>query len=144
MGGEAFTRIEKAVTQYLYEFGATREADLIKNVSKQEEVCSDWVKKVIAKLYRKKVINKIKHPNNEVYLTLEKNLRPLELEKQLVKAQATVRAAELQAYGMIDSQKQKKMPNIQQKTITETVEELIQTKKDLMEAIEKLKKLKRS
>jgi len=134
--GEALTRIEQLIIQYLYEYGNTREMDLIDYVSKQG-YSPEWVKKAIKKLYDKKEINKIKHPNNAVYLTLEKDVLPLELEKELIKAQALVRAAELQAYAEID--KHKHVKEYPQKSITEIVEDWIKTEKEINEAIRKLK-----
>lgn len=134
--GEALTEIERLIIQYLYEFGSTREVDLIDHVTKQG-YSPEWVKKSIKKLYDKKVINKIQHPNRAVYFTLEQNIIPLELQKEWIKAQAYVRAAELQAYGEIDKNTPKRI--IPQKTITEIVEDFIKTKNECLEAARKLK-----
>jgi len=134
--GEALTEIEKLIIQYLYEFGNTRENDLIDHVSRQG-YSREWVKKSIKKLYDKKIINKIQHPNRAVYLTLEQNILPLELEKERIKAQAFVRAAELQAYGEIDKNKPVKM--YPRKSIIEDVEDLIKFMNECLEAGKKLK-----
>jgi DNA-binding MarR family transcriptional regulator len=134
--GEALTEIEKLIVQYLYEFGNTRENDLIDYISGQG-YSREWVKKSIKKLYDKKIIDKIQHPNRGVYLTLEQNVLPLELEKEWIKAQAFVKAAELQAYGEIDKNKPVKM--FPRRSIIEDVEDLIKFKNECLEAVKKLR-----
>ena len=95
--------ILEEATKYLEKYGNTREADLLNYLIKVKRYPQRTVKARISKSTGKQ-FHRVVHPTKPpaVYLSLEaqeeKGL-PLELQKELIRAQAAIRAAELSAYG---------------------------------------------
>lgn len=97
--------IAEKIVEYLYEYGDTREADVITYI-KGLGYHIKSVKNAIAKLQKDARINRIVHAKLQppaVYLSLEEKRLPIEIQKELIRANAQMTVAELQAYGMMGS-----------------------------------------
>lgn len=102
---------EKTVLDYLYEFGNTRENDLLRIIEAECGYSKRGCKKVLERLERKKKIFRIVHVKLRppaVYFSRKKHM-PLELQKAIIqekiRAQAQIesaeRSAEIQALGQM-------------------------------------------
>jgi len=103
--GELVVDAEKAVLEYLAEFGDTRETDLIQFIVNEFNYSKRGSKKLIARLEKQEKIFRVIHVKLRppaVYYSVEEYI-PLEIQKELIKAQAKIQAAELEAIGMSDA-----------------------------------------
>jgi predicted transcriptional regulator len=91
--------VEEEILEYLFEYGNTKETDLIRYLQEECRVSDRHIKKVIAKMKKdgkvhRVIHNKLKPP--AVYLSLHEHI-PLEIAKELIRASAEFRKAELEA-----------------------------------------------
>ena len=92
--------LDSAILDYLYEFGNTREADLIKALKNDFAVRT--IKNHLKRLEDDGDIHPIYHTKLRpiaVYYSLKEKHIPLEIQKELIRARAQVEAAELHAYA---------------------------------------------
>jgi hypothetical protein len=94
---------EKTVLGYLYEFGNTRENDLLRVIEVECRYSKRGCKKVLERLENKKKIFRIVHTKLRppaVYFSQSKHM-PLELKKTIIqermRAQAQIESAEINA-----------------------------------------------
>lgn len=93
--------LDSALMDYLYEFGNTREADLIKALEK-EGFRERTIKKHLPRLEKDGKIHAIFHTKLRpvaVYYSVHKEHIPLEIQKEIIRANAQMTSAELAAYG---------------------------------------------
>jgi hypothetical protein len=96
---------ERTVLEYLSEFGDTRESDLIQFIMNELGYSKRGAIKLLHRLEEKKnkkekifrVVHTKLRPPAVYYSTTE--YVPLEIQKELIRAQAEVKAAELAAYA---------------------------------------------
>ncbi|MBE0519668.1 hypothetical protein IBX35_01315 [Candidatus Bathyarchaeota archaeon] len=89
-------KVEKKIILYLYEYGNTRESDLINYGVKKFDYSSEEMKKVIKRMVIKGKIHYIVHSKlepPEVYISL-KELLPPEIAKTLIQAFIQMKARE--------------------------------------------------
>jgi hypothetical protein len=92
---------ETVTLEYLGEYGNTRENDLLKFIERECHLSSRGSKKVLARLEDRRKIFRVVHVKLRppaVYFSAEPYI-PLEIQKELIRAQAEVKSAEL---GAID------------------------------------------
>ena len=93
--------IEEEIIMYLYEYGNAKESDIIGYGKQKFSYSSRGMKKVIDRMERNGKIYRVVHAKLKppgVYLSLKEHV-PLEIQKELIRAQAEVRKAELSAYA---------------------------------------------
>jgi hypothetical protein len=96
--------VEKKIISYLYEYGNTRESDLINYGVKRFDYSSEEMKKVIKRMVIKGKIHYIVHSKlepPEVYLSL-KELLPPEIVKTLIEAFIQMKAGEEDVQKILD------------------------------------------
>lgn len=94
--------IGTGIQDYLYEYGDTREQDLI-NYGKYELGSERGVKKALLRLEKHKRIFRIVHTKLRppaVYYSIREYI-PKDVLKEMIKANAKIQAAEYEAYGRI-------------------------------------------
>lgn len=92
--------VEEGVLQYLSEFSDTREADILQYIVNEHEYSKRGAKKLIKRMEKDKRIFRIVHVKLRppaVYYSSEKYI-PLEIQKELIRAEAQIKAAEFMAY----------------------------------------------
>ena len=93
--------VEKAVPEYLSEFGDTRETDLIQFIVNKFNYSKRGAKKLIGRLEKKEEIFRVVHVKLRppaVYYSVEEYV-PLEIQKELIRAEAMITAAEYEAHS---------------------------------------------
>jgi len=97
-------KVEKKIISYLYEYGNTRESDLINYGVKKFNYSSEEMKKVIKRMVIKGKIHYIVHSKlepPEVYISL-KELLPPEIAKTLIEAFIQMKAREEDVQKILD------------------------------------------
>lgn len=97
-------KVEKEIISYLYEYGNTRESDLINYGVKKFGYSSEEIKKVIKRMAIKGKIHYIVHSKlepPEVYISL-KELLPPEIAKTLIEAFIQMKAREEDVQKILD------------------------------------------
>jgi hypothetical protein len=97
-------KVEKKIISYLYEYGNTRESDLINYGVKKFDYSSEEMKKVIKRMGIKGKIHYIVHSKlepPEVYISL-KELLPPEIAKTLIQAFIQMKAREEDVQKILD------------------------------------------
>ncbi len=97
-------KVEKEIISYLYEYGNTRESDLINYGVKKFDYSSEEMKKVIKRMAIKGKIHYIVHSKlepPEVYISL-KELLPPEIAKTLIEAFIQMKAREEDVQKILD------------------------------------------
>ena len=97
-------KVEKEIISYLYEYGNTRESDLINYGVKKFNYSSEEMKKVIKRMVIKGKIHYIVHSKlepPEVYISL-KELLPPEIAKTLIEAFIQMKAREEDVQKILD------------------------------------------
>jgi hypothetical protein len=97
-------KMEKEIISYLYEYGNTRESDLINYGVKKFDYSSEGMKKVIKQMVIKGKIHYIVHSKlepPEVYISL-KELLPPEIAKTLIEAFIQMKAREEDVQKILD------------------------------------------
>jgi hypothetical protein len=92
---------ETAVLEYLGEYGNTRENDLLRLIERECSLSNRGSKKVLERLEDKKQIFRIVHVKLRppaVYFSAREYI-PIELKKEIIKANAQMKAAEYMAYS---------------------------------------------
>jgi len=93
--------IEEEIAIYLYEYGNTKESDIISYGRQKFSYSSRGMKKVIDRMERDGKIHRVVHVKLKppgVYLSIKEHV-PLEIKKEHIRAQTEVRKAELTAYA---------------------------------------------
>jgi|UniRef100_A0A7C4Y6B8 DNA-binding HxlR family transcriptional regulator len=91
--------IEEKISEYLFEYGNTKESDLIGYLQKECGFSDRHIKKVIDKMEKEGKIHRVVHREMKppsVYLSLHEHI-PLEIAKELIRASAEIRKAEFEA-----------------------------------------------
>lgn len=91
--------VEKAVLDYLSEYGDTKESDLVRFVVNEFSYSKRGSKKLIARLEKQEKIFRIVHSRlrpPSVYYSIKEYI-PNEILKEMIRAEATVQAAEYEA-----------------------------------------------
>jgi len=97
-------KVEKEIISYLYEYGNTRESDLINYGVKKFNYSSEEMKKVIKRMVIKGKIHYIVHSKlepPEVYISL-KELLPPEIARTLIEAFIQMKAREEDVQKILD------------------------------------------
>jgi len=97
-------KVEKKIISYLYEYGNTRESDIINYGVKKFDYSSEEMKKVIKRMVIKGKIHYIVHSKlepPEVYISL-KELLPPEIAKTLIEAFIQTKAGEEDVQKILD------------------------------------------
>jgi len=97
-------KVEKGLISYLYEYGNTKESDLISYGVKKFNYSSEEMKKVIKRMVIKGKIHYIVHSKlepPEVYISL-KELLPPEIAKTLIQAFIQMKAREEDVQKILD------------------------------------------
>lgn len=97
-------KVEKEIISYLYEYGNTRESDLINYGVKKFAYSSEEMKKVIKRMVIKGKIHYIVHSKlepPEVYISL-KELLPPEIARTLIEAFIQTKAREEDVQKILD------------------------------------------
>lgn len=97
-------KVEKEIISYLYEYGNTRESDLINYGVKKFDYSSEEMKKVIKRMVIKGKIHYIVHSKlepPEVYISL-KELLPPEIARTLIEAFIQTKAREEDVQKILD------------------------------------------
>lgn len=97
-------KVEKKIISYLYEYGNTRESDLINYGVKKFNYSSEEMKKVIKRMVIKDKIHYIVHSKlepPEVYISL-KELLPPEIVKTLIEAFIQMKVGEEDVQKILD------------------------------------------
>jgi len=97
-------KVEKKIISYLYEYGNTRESDLINYGVKKFDYSSEEMKKVIKRMGIKGKIHYIVHSKlepPEVYISL-KELLPPEIAKTIIQAFIQMKAREEDVQKILD------------------------------------------
>ncbi len=97
-------KVEKEIISYLYEYGNTRESDLINYGVKKFDYSSEEMKKVIKRMVIKGKIHYIVHSKlepPEVYISL-KELLPPEIARTLIEAFIQMKAREEDVQKILD------------------------------------------
>jgi predicted transcriptional regulator len=97
-------KVEKKIISYLYEYGNTRESDLINYGVKEFDYSPEEIKKVIKRMVIKGKIHYIVHSKlepPEVYISL-KELLPPEIAKTLIEAFIQMKAREEDVQKILD------------------------------------------
>jgi len=97
-------KVEKEIISYLYEYGNTRESDLINYGVKKFIYSSEEMKKVIKRMVIKGKIHYIVHSKlepPEVYISL-KELLPPEIARTLIEAFIQMKAREEDVQKILD------------------------------------------
>jgi len=97
-------KVEKEIISYLYEYGNTRESDIINYGVKKFNYSSEEMKKVIKRMVIKGKIHYIVHSKlepPEVYISL-KELLPPEIAKTLIEAFIQTKAREEDVQKILD------------------------------------------
>jgi predicted transcriptional regulator len=93
--------VEQAVMEYLGEFGNTKESDILAYVRREFKFSDSGAKKLIDRMEQRHQIFRVVHTKLHppgVYLTAKEYI-PLEIRKELIRAEAQVGAAEWNAFG---------------------------------------------
>ena len=96
--------IEELITEYLFEYGNTKQSDLIAYVKNQTGISERRIKTIIGKLEKKGKIFRVIHIKLKpvsVYYSLKEHL-PLEILKELIRAGVELKKAEFDYYARID------------------------------------------
>ena len=97
-------KVEKEIISYLYEYGNTRESDLINYGVKKFDYAAEEMKKVIKRMVIKGKIHYIVHSKlepPEVYISL-KELLPPEIARTLIEAFIQMKAREEDVQKILD------------------------------------------
>jgi len=97
-------KVEKGIISYLYEYGNTRESDLINYGVKKFDYSSEEMKKVIKRMVIKGEIHYVVHSKlepPEVYISL-KELLPPEIVKTLIQAFIQMKARKEDVQKILD------------------------------------------
>ena len=100
-----FMEIEEAILRYLFEYGDTRQSDIITYVESEFGYSTRQIKKIIGRLEKDSKIFRVVHTRLKppaVYYSLKEHL-PLEIQKEMIRAAAKVKKAELDYYAKIQS-----------------------------------------
>jgi hypothetical protein len=97
-------KVEKKIISYLYEYGNTRESDIINYGIKKLDYSSEEMKKVIKRMVIKGKIHYVVHSKlepPEVYISL-KELLPPEIVKTLIEAFIQMKVGEEDVQKILD------------------------------------------
>lgn len=97
-------KVEKEIVSYLYEYGNTRESDIINYGVKKFDYSSEEMKKTVKRMVIKGKIHYIVHSKlepPEVYISL-KELLPPEIAKTLIEAFIQTKAREEDVQKILD------------------------------------------
>ncbi len=93
--------VEEEIRSYLYEYGNTKESDIISYGKQEFSYSQRGMKKVLGRMERDGKIYRVVHAKLKppaVYLSLGEHT-PIEIQKEVIRQKAEVMKAELSAYA---------------------------------------------